>query len=107
MGPFAELEQRIDRLSARAGARWDRGLREEIDATLSEGYARALAAEARVKRLDRRLEGLLEELDAGDAAELRAVARERWQLARQVARLRARLADMHEVWVTLARAGSA
>jgi hypothetical protein len=68
----------------------------EIEATLSEGYARALTAEGRMRQLDRRLQVLLEALKPGDAAEIRSITRERQQLARRVEDLRARLAVLRD-----------
>lgn len=106
MGQFADLEQRIDEMSARAGSRPDRGPLPEIDAMLCEGYARALVAEGRIKRLDRRLEALVAGPVLGDATEIRAVVRERKQLARGVARLRARLTVLRDIRGGHARADS-
>ena len=91
MADFADLEQRIETLSERAAARPDPAILAEMEDTLSEGYARALTAEGRMKQLDQRLE---DALDRADAAEIRSVARERQQLARRVERLRTRLITM-------------
>ena len=75
-----------------------------MEATLSDGYAHALAAEARLKQLDRRLEWLIEALDVADARQIRSVGYERRQLAHRVARLRVRLQDMHDRFAALLEA---
>jgi hypothetical protein len=103
MAEFADLERRIEALSRQAAARPDAAVLAEMEATLSEGYVRALTAEGRMKQLDGRLDALMERLDPADAAEIRSVARERQQLAKGVERLRARLAEARDGFLALRR----
>jgi hypothetical protein len=101
MVDFSDLEERIDSLSTVAQAGRDPALRSRIEFTLSEGYVCALTAEAELRRLDRRLDALLEAMDAERARELRAVAVERRLLGERVERLRARLAVLRERFVAV------
>jgi hypothetical protein len=101
VGDFADLEARIEWLSEQAASRSDPGMLSDMEATLSEGYARALMAEARMKQLDQRLHKLMEGREPGDAEQIRSVASERRQIARRVERLRARLAVMRDGFVAL------
>ena len=101
MVDFSDLEERIDSLNTMAQAGRDAALRSRIEFTLSEGYVRALAAEADLRRLDRRLDALLEAMDTERAGELRAVAVERRLLGERVERLRARLAVLREQFVSV------
>jgi uncharacterized membrane protein len=103
MAEFADLERRIEALSRQAAARPDAAVLAQMEATLSEGYVRALTAEGRLKQLDRRLDALMERLDPADASELRSVARERQKLAEGVERLRARLAVARDGFVAFRR----
>lgn len=93
---FAELERRIARLTGEARGSGDAAVRERVEFTLSEGYARALGAEAQLRRLDERLEALIDELPAGEPRAIRDLAAERRRLARRVDRLRGRLAALSE-----------
>jgi hypothetical protein len=101
MDDLAQLEQRIEALCAEAQANADPRLMPKIEFTLSEGYAHALAAEARMRQLDRRLELLLDSVDPGEASELRSVVRERRHLARRLERLRSRLSALKAGFVGL------
>jgi hypothetical protein len=98
---FADLEERMAWLSARATSRSDLAMLSAMEATLSEGYVRALMAEGRIKQLDERLQQLMEGQEPADAEKIRSVARERQQIARGVERLRARLAVMRDGFVAL------
>jgi hypothetical protein len=104
MDPHADLHGRIDRLCERARVRIDGELVDEMNDVLSEGYARALLADRRVVELDERVVDVLLRPDVRRARELRALTEERRAAARAVARLRARLAAMHEQYLAL-RAG--
>lgn len=98
---FADLEERIQWLSAQAALRSDPAMLSEMEATLSEGYVRALMAEGRMKQLDQRLQKLMEGRERADAEQIRSVACERRQIALRVERLRARLAVMRDGFVAL------
>lgn len=101
MGDFADLEARIEWLSAQAASRSYDGMLSDMEATLSEGYVRALMAERRMKQLDQRLQKLMEGREPADMEQIRSVARERQQIARRVERLRARLAVMRDGFAAL------
>ena len=101
MGDFADLEARIEWLSAQAASRPDHAVLSEMEATLSEGYVRALMAEGRMKQLDQRLQKLMEGREPADTEQIRSVARERRQIARSIERLRARLAVLRDGFVAL------
>jgi hypothetical protein len=69
MSEFTDLESRLDQLSAQAAeAQPDDGLLAEMESILSEGYARALAGDARRRRLVNRLAELAHRIDAASAA---------------------------------------
>ena len=86
-----ELAQRIEELTARAGAaQRARPPLDELDDLLSAGYACALAGEARIRRLAEERDDLLEARGAG-GRDLRDVARDLRTAERAVGRLRAAL----------------
>ena len=109
MSRSRELFARIDRLSARAArATVDGELLAEIEDTLAQGYMHALTEEARSRRLGRRLEALVNQIDEpGVAAEARRIAGERRTLDRTTGELRRRLAVMREQFVRLGGGQSA
>ena len=105
----SDLVTRIDEMCSRASdARSGGRLLTEMEALLAEGYAEALASEARSRRLAQRLEQLVESVDqAGAAVELRRIVLEKRRLDDEVAVLRGRLSVMREEFVRLrARARS-
>ena len=71
------ISDRVDALCVRAErAPADRQLLEEIETTLCDGYAEALAGDAWSARTERRMEELIMEIPApGAARELRTLAR--------------------------------
>ena len=93
MRHFPDLEGRLERLAHRAacpGA--DALLLADLEDLLSEGYAHALAGDARRRRLDERLEALIARLgEPGVATEVRRLTVERRTLDRALKDLRARL----------------
>jgi hypothetical protein len=93
MRDFTDLEQRLEELAQRAaGPDADALLLVELENLLSEGYARALAGDARRRRLDERLDELIARLDEpGVAGEVRRVTMERRTVDRGREDLRARL----------------
>jgi hypothetical protein len=100
----SDLALRIARLSSRASAegRPPEGLLGEMEDVLAEGYLKALAGEARSRRLAERLERLVESLNQpGVAVEARRVALEKRGLDAEVADLRARLNVMREQFAEL------
>jgi hypothetical protein len=103
MADLAPLEQRIEALCAEAHASADPRLISKIEFTLSEGYAHALTAEARLRQLDRRLERLLDTMDPSDASEIRSVTSERRNLARRLERLRSRLSELRDGFLALSQ----
>jgi c-di-GMP-binding flagellar brake protein YcgR len=98
---FADLEERIQWLSAQAASRSDVAMLSEMEVMLSEGYVRALMAEGRMKQLDQQLQTLMASRQPDDTEQIRSIARERRQIARRVERLRARLAVMRDGFVAL------
>jgi hypothetical protein len=103
MRDFADLNQRIDALCARASSEErDARLLVEIEDLLAEGYICALHGDHRTRRLQTRLDELLADADAADAAhELQSVARERRMIHEATQELRTRLAVMRSHWVAL------
>jgi hypothetical protein len=103
MRELAALKMRIEALAVRAAeADPDAALLAELDALLSEGYAWALDGDARLRRLDDRLEGLIRNVEEPAVAkEVRRVALERRSLDRSIADLRARLAEVRDHFVRL------
>ena len=103
MAEFAELLDRIDRLSARTarpGA--DLALLSEIEDLLAEGYMQALTREAQSRRLGTRLEDLVETLDEpGAAVEARRLVVQRRTLDESISTLRARLDAIRDQFVML------
>lgn len=101
MSDHADLHRRLDalRLRAREGEADERVLSQTED-LLAEGYAHALAGEARSRRLERRLELLLPRIeDPAVAKEARRLALQRRTLDEAVSELRAKLAGMREEFV--------
>lgn len=72
--------------------------RADVERTLTDGYAHALTLEVERSRLQKRLAELTRSLQRDDAAartgELRALARRLEGVAGELARLRARLAEL-------------
>jgi signal transduction histidine kinase len=103
MPDFAELEQRIEALCARASAEHpDARLLVEIEDLLAEGYICALHADHRSRRLQERFDALVEAVDAAEAAqELQRVAREQRMVSEAAHELRSQLAVMRQHWVAL------
>lgn len=103
MPNFAELNERIEALCARARSEHrDARLLVEIEDLLAEGYMCALHADHYSRRLQQRFDALVEAVDAAEAAhELQAVARERRVVSEAAQELRARLAVMRQHWVAL------
>ena len=101
MQEFAALLARIDSLTARTAQSSGEAPLREIEHLLSEGYAEALAGEARLVRLEHALEELLDGGDESRARELRELVRDYRQLERAVAALRSALAAMHGEFVAL------
>jgi hypothetical protein len=98
MGESVDIVTRIDRLYSRASeARPTGPLLRDVEDGLAEGYAEALAGEARSRRLAERVEALVETLDEpGAAVELARIVPEKRKLDAQVAVLRERLALLRE-----------
>jgi hypothetical protein len=109
MAEYAELLERIDRLSARAETpRADDVLLSEIENVLAEGYMEALTEEARSRRLADRLERLVATLDEpGVAVEARRLAVQRRTLDQKISTLRLRLDAVREQFVRLGGGQSA
>jgi len=85
MRELADLEERLEQAA-------DDTPLAELEDLLSEGYARALAGDARRRRLDERIEDLIARVDEPEAAlEVRRLSVERRTLDRALAELRARL----------------
>ncbi len=101
MRELAELTQRIDALCARAASpRPDARLLVEIEDMLAEGYMHALRGDHRCRRLQQRLESLMDG-DGVAPEEMLVVARERRQVADETRELRLQLAAMRDHWVVL------
>jgi hypothetical protein len=104
MHRHGELQARIDALCDRAReAHADQALLVEMEYVLSEGYACALAAEAEIVRLGRRVKELIDHLDERQAPAIRRLGAERRALEQSAARLRARLAVMQSRFADLGR----
>jgi hypothetical protein len=107
MPDLDELLERIDRLSGQAESAWaDLRVVDEINDVLCEGFARALAEEARLDQLEQRVSDLLSEVAVGRAAELRTLTLEWRRTERSVDSLRSRLAIVHERFIALAAGAS-
>jgi hypothetical protein len=109
MAEYAELLERLDRLSARAESpRADEALLREIEDALAEGYMQALTCEARSRRMATQLEDLVETLDEpGAAVEARRLAVQRRTLDQKISTLRSRLNAMREHFIRLGGGQSA
>ena len=109
MAEYAELLERLDRLSARAESqRADTALLREIEDALAEGYMQALTCEARSRRMATQLEDLVETLsEPGAAVEARRLAVQRRTLDQKVSTLRSRLNAMREHFIRLGGGQSA
>jgi hypothetical protein len=102
MEDLQALHDRLDALCERAARRGDdAAVMAEMNDLLSEGYARALLAEARLIALEERLTDRIADLSAGRVEEVRLLAGEHRAAERAVTRLRARLADVHERFLAL------
>src|SRR3954447_20798378 len=103
MGEFSDLEQRIEHLRACASSRpLSPELADEIESVLSEGYVRALRADARSRRLREQVDALVADVEKPfTAEEVLRLARERRTIAQSTSRLRERLATLNSL---LARA---
>lgn len=66
----------------------------EIEAVLTEGYARALAGDARASGCERRLRELIDGAGAVSGRELRAAGTEYARLQRDLVELRSELAEL-------------
>jgi hypothetical protein len=100
MQDFMDLERRIDRLCARAAsADRDARLLVEIEDLLAEGYVCALHGDRRSRRLQMRVDALVEVPTR--ASELQRLAGEQRMVADATRGLRDRLAVMREHWVAL------
>ena len=98
----ADLVERIDTLTACAEQAERRSVPlSELEDVLSVGYAGALAAEARMMKLEQELDDLLDAADDHRARDLRLIVREHRSLEGSVARLRAVLARLQAEFVTL------
>src|SRR5687767_4128751 len=107
MSGHADIQRRVDALRADA-ARLDphacageaERVLSEVEHVLAEGYARALAAEARSHRLQKRLESLLPQIDKAKVAEeVRVLAQQRRTLDEGITELRAQLAAIRDEFV--------
>ena len=109
MAEYAELLERLDRLSARAESRRaDAALLREIEDALAEGYMQALTCEARSRRMATELEDLVETLDEPSVAvEARRLAVQRRTLDQKSSTLRSRLNAMREHFIRLGGGQSA
>src|SRR3954451_25283750 len=95
MHDFDDLKQRIEALCARAAAGHpDSRLLVEIEDLLAEGYVCALRGDHRSRRLQRRVEALVEAAEAGD--QLQSVTREQRMVSQATRELRSQLAVMRE-----------
>ena len=94
MHEFADIDRRIERLSALAAHdRTEPWLLTEVGDVLACGYMSALNADARSRRLGERIDELLEKRDHRHVVdEARRLARERRSIDDATRRLRARLA---------------
>jgi hypothetical protein len=102
MDELARLLNRVEALAGRADDAVDRrALLPEMEDALSEGYAAALAGEARLVRLEERLDVLLEPGVEQRAAELLDLLREHRALEGSVVSLRTALSRVHRDFVLL------
>ena len=100
MTDFADLKARIEALCARATSdQRDARLLVEIEDLLAEGYVGALQGDNLCRRLQSRLDALMDAADGGE--QLLLVARERRRVAEATQDLRRQLAVMREHWVAL------
>jgi hypothetical protein len=90
MDGFEEIEQRVQRLSARGAFGFAHVTPDDTGALLDEAYSFALKADARARRLRARLEECLGDGD-GSADEARRIAAEKRSVEESAQRLRARL----------------
>ena len=103
MPQHRDIYRRIDELCARADeGSLELGLLDEMNDVLCEGFACALAAEARLDRLEQRLMTLLSAVHAGRAEELRDITSQRRAVELHASRLRSRLAVLHRQYASLA-----
>lgn len=97
---FADLKPRIAALCARAASpQPDTHLLVEMEDLLAEGYVRALHGDHYSRRLQARLDALLDGVASGE--DLRSLATERQRISCATAELRSELAVMREHWVSL------
>jgi hypothetical protein len=97
-----DLIQRLDALAARA-ERTERRAADlaEVEDTLTVGYSGALSGEARMMRLEQKLDELLATAMEDRARELRLIVQEHRALERSVAQLRVVLARLQAQFVVL------
>jgi uncharacterized coiled-coil protein SlyX len=93
MDDLQALHERLDEICARAD---DPAVLPELNDVLSEGYARALLAEAQLMRLEERLLDRITARVPDRRDEVQQLAGEHRTAEETVARLRRRLADAHE-----------
>ena len=107
MREFADIEKRIELVSSLASCeRDDARVLAEIGDVLAVGYASALQADARCRRLADQLERLL--IDGEHSERAGELARERRTVADATRRLRDRLALLRTLFAQIsARTGSA
>ena len=110
MRDSTDLVTRIERLCSRASVARPTGeLLREIEDLLAEGYLKALAGEARSRRLAERLETLRVIVEqTGTASDIRRIVRDKRRLDAEVSALRDRLSLLREQFVrqrALSRSG--
>jgi len=101
MDPHADLDARIDGAFRRARESHDQDVVDEMNDLLSEGYAMALRDEQRLMELEQRMVDALLSHEPGRDRDVGVLLDEMRCVARTVARLRARLASMHERYLAL------
>jgi hypothetical protein len=102
MDDFRRLHDRIDLVCERArGAASDPGVMAEMNDVLSEGYAEALLAEARLMRLEERLADEIATVSPGRADAVRSLANQYRSAEQALAALRVHLSAMHDRFVAL------
>jgi hypothetical protein len=102
MSRYSDLENRLDVLRKRARRGADAALLREMEDVLASGYAQAIEADLRSRRLHRRAGELAQALpEEGAALELRRVTLEQRSLDEATRDLRARLGDMRRLFVEL------
>jgi hypothetical protein len=100
MPDFTELKARIEALCTRAtSGEPDARLLVEIEDLLAEGYVSALQGDHLTRRLQSRLETLMEAAESVE--QLRTVARERRMISDATEDLRSRLDVMRRHWIAL------